>query len=82
MAKPDGKTIFESLPVGKALYEMALPTIFGQIIILIYNMADTFFLGRTNDPCMVAGVSLLLPVFNISLSLAGLTGAGGGSANA
>ena len=79
MAKPDGKTIFESLPVGKALYEMALPTIFGQIIILIYNMADTFFLGRTNDPCMVAGVSLLLPVFNISLSLAGLTGAGGGS---
>lgn len=79
MSKRDSKAIFESLPVGKALYEMALPTIFSQIVILIYNMADTFFLGRTNDPYMVAGVSLLLPVFNISLSLAGLTGVGGGA---
>ncbi|MCQ2456390.1 MAG: hypothetical protein MJ096_03450 [Clostridia bacterium] len=41
-----------------------------QLIVLIYNMADTFFIGRTNDPLMVAGASLILPVFNISLSLA------------
>ncbi|MCH5188648.1 MAG: MATE family efflux transporter [Oscillospiraceae bacterium] len=58
---------------------MALPTVFSQIIILIYNMADTFYLGRTNDPYMVGGVSLILPVFNICLSLAGLTGIGGGA---
>ncbi|MCH5266183.1 MAG: MATE family efflux transporter [Lachnospiraceae bacterium] len=58
---------------------MALPTIFSQIIVLIYNMADTFYLGRTNNPYMVAGASLLLPVFNICLSLAGLTGVGGGA---
>ncbi|MDE5823101.1 MAG: MATE family efflux transporter [Lachnospiraceae bacterium] len=58
---------------------MALPTIFSQIIILIYNMADTFYLGRTNNPYMVAGASLILPVFNICLSLAGLTGIGGGA---
>ncbi|MCH5198427.1 MAG: cation transporter [Oscillospiraceae bacterium] len=58
---------------------MALPTIFGQIIVLIYNMADTFFVGRTNDPYMVAATSLILPVFNISIALAGLTGVGGGT---
>ncbi|MBQ7688570.1 MAG: cation transporter [Clostridia bacterium] len=58
---------------------MVMPTIFSQIIVLIYNMADTFFLGRTNDPYMVAGVSLLLPVFNISIALSGLTGVGGGA---
>ncbi|MDE6664009.1 MAG: MATE family efflux transporter [Lachnospiraceae bacterium] len=58
---------------------MALPTIFSQIIVLIYNMADTFYLGRTNNPYMVAGASLILPVFNICLSLAGLTGIGGGA---
>ncbi len=79
MAKANSKEIFESLPVGKALYEMALPAVFSQIIVLIYSMADTFYLGRTNDPFMVAGVSLLLPVFNISISLACLTGVGGGA---
>ena len=79
MAKITSKEIFETLSVPKAVKEMALPTIFSQIIVLIYNMADTFYLGRTNNPYMVAGVSLILPVFNICLSLAGLTGVGGGA---
>ena len=79
MAKVSSKEIFETLPVSKAVKEMALPTIFSQIIVLIYNMADTFYLGRTNNPYMVAGASLILPVFNICLSLAGLTGVGGGA---
>ena len=78
-AKINSKDIFETLPVPKAVKEMALPTIFSQIIVLIYNMADTFYLGRTNNPYMVAGASLILPVFNICLSLAGLTGVGGGA---
>ena len=77
--KVNSKDIFETLPVPKAVKEMALPTIFSQIIVLIYNMADTFYLGRTNNPYMVAGASLILPVFNICLSLAGLTGVGGGA---
>lgn len=79
MAKVNRKEIFETLPVPRAVKEMALPTIFSQLIVLIYNMADTFYLGKTNDPYMVAGVSLILPVFNICLSLAGLTGIGGGA---
>ena len=79
MAKVSSKEIFETLPVPKAVKAMALPTIFSQIIVLIYNMADTFYLGRTNNPYMVAGASLILPVFNICLSLAGLTGVGGGA---
>ena len=79
MEKVNSKEIFETLPVPRAVKEMALPTIFSQIIVLIYNMADTFYLGRTNNPYMVAGASLILPVFNICLSLAGLTGIGGGA---
>lgn len=75
----DTKEIFETLPVGRALAAMAVPTIFSQLIVLIYNLADTFFIGRTNDPLKVAGVSLILPVFNITISLAGLAGTGGGS---
>ena len=79
MEKEKNKVIFESLPVPEAVRIMALPTIISQLIVLVYNMADTFYLGRTNNPFMVAGVSLILPVFNICLSLAGLAGVGGGA---
>lgn len=43
---------------------MAIPTIIGQLIVLVYNLADTYFIGMTNDPIMVAASSLILPVFN------------------
>jgi len=75
----NNREIFETWPVPKALFELALPMIFGQLIILIYSLADTFYIGRTNNPLMVAGVSLLLPVFNISISFANLFGVGGGT---
>lgn len=71
--------LFEKMPVPKAVCTMAIPTILGQMIVLIYNMADTFFIGRTNNPYMVAAASLILPVFNISLSIANLAGIGGSS---
>ena len=79
MGQNRNKEIFETMPVAAAVRTMALPTIISQLIVLIYNMADTFYLGRTNNPFMVAGVSLILPVFNICLSLAGLAGIGGGA---
>ena len=63
MEKERNKDIFETMPVPLAVRTMALPTIISQLIVLIYNMADTFYLGRTNNPFMVAGVSLILPVF-------------------
>ena len=71
--------VFEHLPVSAALRKMIIPAVSSQLIVLIYNMADTFFVGQTNNPYMVAGTSLILPVFNITLCLAGLAGVGGGS---
>ena len=71
--------VFEHYKVGKALRIMAIPTIMSQLIVLIYNLADTFYIGQTNNPAMVAGASLILPVFNIALSISGLAGVGGGS---
>lgn len=73
------KRIFEELPVATALRTMVTPTIISQIIVLIYNMADTLYVGRTNNPYMVAATSLVLPVFNITLCLAGISGVGGGA---
>ena len=71
--------IFRDLPIPTALRKMIVPAIASQLIVLIYNMADTFFVGQTNNPYMVAGASLILPVFNITLCFAGLAGVGGGS---
>ena len=77
MDKEKNRELFETVKISKAVRTMAIPTIIGQLIILIYNMADTFFIGRTNNPYMVAAASLILPVFNISLSIASVAGVGG-----
>ena len=71
--------VFENLPIPSALAKMILPAVTSQLIVLIYNMADTFFVGQTDNPYMVAATSLILPVFNLTLCLAGLAGVGGGS---
>ena len=71
--------IFQNESVPGALRVMIVPAVTSQLIVLVYNMADTFFVGQTGNPYMVAGTSLILPVFNITLCLAGLAGIGGGS---
>ena len=71
--------LFERLPVPKAVAKMALPTVIAQLIVLIYNMADTFFIGRTNNPLMVAAASLILPLFNVTIAVANIAGTGGGT---
>lgn len=73
------KELFETMPVTKAIMTLAVPTIISQLINVIYNIADTFYVGRTGNPYMIAGVSLSLPVFLITLPLANLFGIGGGS---
>ena len=67
------------MPVPAALRTMVVPAVISQLIVLIYNMADTFYVGQTGNPYMVAGTSLILPVFNITLCLSGLAGIGGGA---
>ena len=71
--------LFEKMPVPKALATMAVPTVISQLIVLIYNMADTFYIGRTNNPYMVAGAALILPIFNVCIAVANIAGTGGGT---
>ena len=77
--KTSREDVFETLPIPQALRVMILPAVTSQLIVLIYNMADTFYVGQTDNPYMVAATSLILPVFNITLCLAGLAGIGGGA---
>ena len=73
------KYLFEKMPVPQALAAMAVPTVISQLIVLIYNMADTFYIGRTNNPYMVAGAALILPIFNVCIAFSSIAGAGGGT---
>lgn len=73
------KELFETMPVARALTKMAVPTIISQLITMIYNLADTYFIGRTDNPYMVAAASLSYVLFFILTALSNLFGVGGGS---
>lgn len=71
--------IFENYSVPKAVATMAIPTIISQVITVIYNLADTWYVGLTNNADMVAAVSLCLPVYTFMTAIANLFGIGGAS---
>ena len=75
----DKNELFARMPVGKALYIMAVPTIISQLINVIYNMVDAFFIGRTGNSYMMAATSITLTMVLINVALSNLFGIGGGS---
>lgn len=75
----ENKILFETTPIPRALASLAVPTIISQLIVMIYNLADTFFIGQTNDPYKVAAASMAYVLFFMLNALANLFGIGGGS---
>lgn len=73
------KRLFEERDIGDALLRLALPTVAGQIVLVIYNLADTFFIGMTGDDEKLAAVTVCLPAFMALSAIANLFGIGGGS---
>ena len=55
--------VFAKAPIRKAVLQNALPAMAAMLMVLIYNLADTFFIGQTHDDLQVAAVSLATPVF-------------------
>ncbi len=54
--------LFEKLPIPKAIAKLAIPTILSSLVMVIYNLADTYFVGMLNDPIQNAAVTLAYPV--------------------
>ncbi len=80
MNKSNGRTyLFESAPVSKAVWTMALPTVITQLINIVYNFADTWYVGRTANPAMVATLGVCFPIYVIMAAAANLFGIGGSS---
>ena len=71
--------IFESSSVRKAVLQNALPAMAAMLMVLIYNLADTFFIGQTHDALQVAAVSLATPVFLLFMAVGTVFGIGGTS---
>lgn len=69
--------ILESGSYPKLLLNLCLPSIIIMLVMTVYNMADTFFIGQTGDPAKVAALSLCGPIFSILSGLGTLLGSGG-----
>lgn len=70
---------YHNMPVSKAVIQNALPAVAAMLMVLIYNLADTFFIGQTHDAYQVAAVSLATPVFLIFMAVGTIFGIGGTS---
>lgn len=73
----DNTEVFEKYKVPKAVATMALPSMLGMLINIVYNLADTFFVGQTGDSNQVAAVSVSMPLFLFFLAVGNLFGIGG-----
>ena len=71
--------LFEKAPVSQAVLKNALPAMAAMLMVLIYNLADTFFIGQTHDALQVAAVSLAMPVFLMFMAVGTVFGMGGTS---
>lgn len=71
--------LYESWPISRAVISLVVPTVLSQLITVLYNMADTFFIGQLNDPTQVAAATISMPPFILLAGFANLFGIGGSS---
>lgn len=80
MEQMDKKTIlFEQTPVPKAVAQLAVPTVLSSLVMVLYNLADTYFVGQLNDPVQNAAVTLAAPVLLAFNAVNNLFGVGSSS---
>ena len=71
--------LFDTDRLIPTYFRLALPVVFSMVVTLVYNLADTYFIARTNDALLVAGVSLCAPLFNALMAIGNIFGQGGSS---
>ena len=71
--------LFEQTPIPKAVAKLAIPTILSSLVMVLYNLADTYFVGMCNDPIQNAAVTLAAPVLLAFNAVNNLFGVGSSS---
>lgn len=67
--------LFETMPIPKAVATLAVPTVLSSLVMVLYNLADTYFVGLINSPVQTAAVTFAAPVllaFNALINLFGV----------
>lgn len=77
--KNEKAELFERTPIPKAVLKMSVPTVISSLVMVIYNLADTFFVGFLNDPVQNAAVTLAAPVLLAFNAVNNLFGVGSSS---
>ena len=73
----DEHELMGKMKISKAVAKMAIPSVISSLVTVVYNMADTFFVGQTGDSLQVAAVSLTNPIFILMMAFANMLGMGG-----
>lgn len=71
--------LFETMPIPKAVANLAIPTVISSLVMVIYNLADTYFVGMLNDPIQNAAVTLAAPLLLAFNAVNNLFGVGASS---
>ncbi len=71
--------LFENKPIPAAVASLALPTVMSSLVMILYNLADTYFIGMLDDPVQNAAVTLSAPVLLAFNAVNNLFGVGGSS---
>ena len=71
--------LFSSGKVSTAVLKNAVPAMVAMLMVLVYNLADTFFIGQTHDDLQVAAVAMCTPVFLMFMAVGTIFGLGGTS---
>ena len=75
----DKVVLFEQTPIPKAVAQLAVPTVLSSLVMVLYNLADTFWVGMLNDPIQNAAVTLAAPVLLAFNAVNNLFGVGSSS---
>lgn len=71
------EALFRDKPVWKAIFSLAVPAVLTILIMVIYNMADMFFIAMLGDDTQVAAIAVVGPVFSLAAAVGTMLGAGG-----
>lgn len=69
--------LFKEYTVWRAIFTMAVPAVINILVMVLYNMADMFFVARLHDDAQVAAISIVAPAFTMMMALGSMLGGGG-----
>lgn len=79
MEDQNKRALFENTPVPKAVMTLAVPTVLSSLVMVLYNLADTYFVGILNDSVQNAAVTLAAPLLLAFNAINNLFGVGSSS---